>query len=57
LVPPDDIPRFAAAVVRLLEDPDLRTRLGGAAKDSARTRFGWRKVVASVERAIAAAGN
>jgi glycosyltransferase involved in cell wall biosynthesis len=43
LVHPDDVEGLAAALIRLLENPDLRDRLaaGGAARCS---RFGWSEV-------------
>jgi glycosyltransferase involved in cell wall biosynthesis len=40
LVPSADVGAFAAAVVRLLEDPPLRRRLGGAGRQRAEARFG-----------------
>lgn len=46
LVPPRDAPALRAAVERLLADPDLRARLGHAARERARERFGWDGVVA-----------
>jgi glycosyltransferase involved in cell wall biosynthesis len=39
LVPPGDPTVLAAALDRLLADPDLRTRLGAAGRERARTRF------------------
>ena len=41
LVPPRDAPALRAAVERLLADRELRERLGAAARDRARARFGW----------------
>ena len=40
LAQPDDIPGFAAALVRLLGDPGLRASMGQAGKARARARFG-----------------
>ena len=40
LVPSSDVAAFTAAVVRLLEDPALCRRLGGAARRRAEARFG-----------------
>ncbi len=45
LVPPRDAPALRAAVERLLADPQLRERLGRAARDVARERFGWDGVI------------
>ena len=44
LVPPRDAPALRAAVQRLLADPALRERLGAAARERARERFGWEAV-------------
>jgi glycosyltransferase involved in cell wall biosynthesis len=50
-VPPGDAPALAAALVRLLGDPDLRTRLGSAARERAVAKFTWRAAaVATAER-------
>ncbi len=51
LVPPGDVPSFAEAVVRLLEDAQLRERLGQAAARDVRERFAWERLVETVERA------
>src|SRR5262249_13308183 len=40
LVPPGDPGRLAAALDRLLRDPDLARRLGAAARRRARDRYG-----------------
>jgi glycosyltransferase involved in cell wall biosynthesis len=45
LVSPRDAPALRAAVERLLADVDLRDRLGGAARERARERFGWESVI------------
>ena len=45
LVPPRDAPALRAAVERLLADAALRERLGGAARECARERFGWDGVI------------
>jgi glycosyltransferase involved in cell wall biosynthesis/ribosomal protein S18 acetylase RimI-like enzyme len=39
LVPPRNPERLAAAILRLVEDPELRRRVGGAARRRARERF------------------
>jgi len=45
LVPPRDAAALRGAVERLLADPELRGRLGSAARDRARERFGWDAVI------------
>jgi D-inositol-3-phosphate glycosyltransferase len=45
LVPPRDARALRAAVERLLGDPELAVRLGGAARERARRRFGWDGVI------------
>ncbi len=45
LVPPRDPAALRAAVERLLAEPELRERLGGAAREQARERFGWDFVI------------
>jgi glycosyltransferase involved in cell wall biosynthesis len=45
LVPPRDAPALREAVQRLLEDPELRERLGREARTRARERFGWDAVI------------
>jgi glycosyltransferase involved in cell wall biosynthesis len=45
LVPPRDAPALREAVQRLLGDPELRERVGRAARDRARERFGWDAVI------------
>lgn len=51
LVPPGDVVAFAGAVVRLLEDAPLRTRMGDAAARDVRERLAWDRLVQTVERA------
>jgi glycosyltransferase involved in cell wall biosynthesis len=51
LVPPRDPIALRAAIDTLLEDAELRRRLGAAAREAARARFSWR---VSTERTIAA---
>jgi glycosyltransferase involved in cell wall biosynthesis len=45
LVPPRDATALRGAVTRLLGDPELRERLGRAARARARERFGWDGVI------------
>jgi glycosyltransferase involved in cell wall biosynthesis len=51
LVEPGDAASFAESVVRLLETPARRRRMGGAAVRDVETRFAWRELVDAVERA------
>ena len=44
VVPPGDAGALAAALDRLLGDPELAARLGRAAAEAARERFAWRRV-------------
>ena len=41
LVPPGDVPALRTALERLLGDPELRRRMGDAARTRARERFSW----------------
>ena len=41
VVPPGDVAALRSALERLLGDPELRRRLGGAARQQARERFSW----------------
>ncbi len=41
LVPPDDPGALALAIGRLLDDPDLRARLGAAGRERVLRRFTW----------------
>jgi glycosyltransferase involved in cell wall biosynthesis len=51
LVPPEDDAAFADAVLRLLADADLRSRLGAAATRRMRECFDWQHLAAEVEKA------
>jgi glycosyltransferase involved in cell wall biosynthesis len=42
LVPPDDANALSQAIVRLVEDPCLRTKLGCAARAAAEREYTWR---------------
>jgi glycosyltransferase involved in cell wall biosynthesis len=41
LVPPDDPSALAVGIARLLDDPELRTRLGAAGRERVMSRFTW----------------
>jgi glycosyltransferase involved in cell wall biosynthesis len=43
LVEPDNPQALADAIVRLVDDADLRTRLGNAARQTAEQRHTWRQ--------------
>lgn len=47
LVEEGDVDGLRAALVRLLDDPDLRARLGSAARQRVAERFGWPAVAAA----------
>ncbi len=51
LVPPGDEAALAEGVLRLLEEPALRRRLGGEAAREIRERRSWARLAAEVERA------
>ena len=51
LVNPGDVTSFAEAVTRLLDDEQLRKRLGQAAARDVRERFAWERLVETVELA------
>jgi glycosyltransferase involved in cell wall biosynthesis len=48
LVEPDDVAGFASGVIRLLEDPTLRQRLGTAGRGCCEARFGVEEHVTAV---------
>jgi len=49
LVPLNDVPAFAEALIELAGDADLRTRLGRAGRELCRERFDWRRMVDDLE--------
>ena len=51
LVSPEDDAAFAEAVLRLLGDADLRSRLGEAAARRVQAQFAWPELVPKIERA------
>ena len=55
LVPPRDPAALRSAVERLLADPELRRRLGAAARDRARESFSWETATAATLGAYGAA--
>lgn len=52
LVPPDDAPALARAMVRLLSDPALARRLGEAGRAQALSEHGWDAVAQRYEEAL-----
>ena len=55
LVEPGDAGQLAAAIGRLLDDPDLRTRLGAAGRTRVRQRYSWRAIAESTAACYAEA--
>jgi glycosyltransferase involved in cell wall biosynthesis len=57
LVPPRDVPALREALERLIGDRELRRRMGEAARERVRSRFGWPAVtdatLAAYEEALA----
>jgi glycosyltransferase involved in cell wall biosynthesis len=57
LVPPRDPEALRSALERLLAAPDLRARLGAAARERATSRLGWEAataaIIAAYEEALA----
>ena len=51
LVEPGDVEAFAAGVVRLLRDEELRSQLSRQARRRVREKFAWERLVEMVERA------
>lgn len=54
-VPPGDPAALARALRRILDDPALAVRMGGAARAFATATFDWERTVEVTERALAAA--
>jgi glycosyltransferase involved in cell wall biosynthesis len=52
LVPPGDVAALRGAIVRLLEDPELRRRLGDAARDAVRAEDPGAALVAAYSVAL-----
>lgn len=50
-VPPRDPAAIASALAVLLADPDLRSKLGAAGVQRARSRYSWDRVAAETEKA------
>lgn len=48
VVPPDDAPALARAVMGLLDDPVARTAVAAAARQTALARFGFRRLTADI---------
>lgn len=57
LVPPSDRAAFAAAVIRLLDNPDLRQRLGHGAQRRLQNDLTWERLAVQVECAYMGYGN
>ncbi|MFI7481869.1 glycosyltransferase [Kocuria sp. M1R5S2] len=52
-VPPRDVAGTAAALRRLLEDPELAARMGRAGRERVERLFGWRRVAQQTEHSYA----
>jgi glycosyltransferase involved in cell wall biosynthesis len=52
LVPPDDAPALADALERVISDPALADRMGGAGLRRVEEEFSWDHVAARVEREL-----
>jgi glycosyltransferase involved in cell wall biosynthesis len=55
VVPPGDAGALRAAIERLLDDPDLRRRLGATAREQAREHWSWDAATQAALAAYAAA--
>lgn len=53
LVPPDQPAALAVAVIALLQDPEMRTALGRAARQEAVTKYSWERAVGELEMLFA----
>ncbi|MBI4985076.1 MAG: glycosyltransferase family 4 protein [Rhodocyclales bacterium] len=53
VVPPEQVPPLAAALQRLLDEPELAQRLGAAARAAALERHGFETMVDAMERIFA----
>jgi glycosyltransferase involved in cell wall biosynthesis len=54
LVAPDDPGALAGAIARLLDDPELRARLGAAGRERVVSRFTWQVTAAGTAACYAA---
>jgi len=54
LVPPGDTSAMADALTKLVEDSDLRTKLGTKAREDAVEKFSWESYLSRLERLFAA---
>jgi glycosyltransferase involved in cell wall biosynthesis len=54
LVPPRDVPALRAAIERLLADPELRARLGAAARAKAEREWSLEAAATSLQNAYSA---
>jgi glycosyltransferase involved in cell wall biosynthesis len=57
LEPPGDASAFASALNRLIDDPDLRSRLGQQARLDAIQKYSWELYISRLERVYEAVIN
>lgn len=57
VVEPGDPQQLAAAIIRLLRDPELRQRLGRGARHLAETRLCWKSIAARTAQVYAESGS
>jgi starch synthase len=53
LAPPADPPGLAAAILRLLQDPDLAAALGRAGREHVVDAHGWARAIAGMVSVLA----
>jgi glycosyltransferase involved in cell wall biosynthesis len=49
LTPASDVPALASAILRLIEKPELRTRLGQQARRDAEQKYSWEHYISRLE--------
>jgi glycosyltransferase involved in cell wall biosynthesis len=54
LVPPGDVPAMADALIKMVNEPNLRSKLGSKAREDAIQKFSWESYLSRLERIFAA---